>query len=449
MMLLILSSLVVASPLYGEKRSLSVTPAEPKVGQPVVIALNPETALKAAGQAVPGKFLWTIVPKQAAIPVTQPWAVIKGVAKTSVIVNLKVEDAGKTEEINSVTIKFGAAGDAAVVTHEGEIVLTAAEQEHVRPFRDSIKFLAEIENLKKQLLSGAEDEDEAQKALDEIASIIRKHVHKPGASDSVSQLRATLRAEITKLLFQHPAFQHQPKLRSQVLLIIARMKSNLISDESSASIKKTREFYDKLAEALSPSKPVPPGATVADLDSLDVVFAKLQPEIQKFGKSNRETYEKHMKKFLNSIKAIVETQYSDVVTMKKDTKTAVDAMTRDVHVIPGSKASGLWEDAYTKHFVPWADASSQLNANTVTGWRIAITLMSEVLIKSIGARAEWITRAKRNLLDKRPSSALTGTTTGGGQYATWGGVIHARQIARMRARFKRRGLRVQAISGGY
>ena len=124
-----------------------------------------------------------------------------------------------------------------------------------------------------------------------------------------------------------------------------------------------------------------------DNELLEASFADMDVEILKYSKSTPEGHKAIIRTFLGSFREILETEYTDVSQIKKDTRERAMTVIDDLKVIPNRKSRELWAQAYQR-FVRWAETSEEFDADTVDGWKYALTRMSRVLAAPVDVDVE-------------------------------------------------------------
>lgn len=300
-----------------------------------------------------------------------------------------------------------------------------------------------------QKFKAADDQGKVQQELDELASKIRQSLFSSGPGTTVSELRGRIRKIVGDFIFAIK--ENRKEWLAEYKRISDKMKADFQIDDSTASVDDWRVFYREFADKLSPPKekgsldsiPALPANASGDVSSLEAVFAQLQAELRKFNAATPEKHEEHVRKFLASVKEIIETQHADADQIKAAARQA--AMNVIENDVKGTKPRRLWTEAYD-FFEDWAEARPE--SNTVEEWKASLTRLSDLLMTSINSYYEWVARAKQEFLDKKPSTGGR-TATSSSRYATLGAVHRARVSAWRRARYERNGLRLQAIRGGY
>lgn len=323
--------------------------------------------------------------------------------------------------------------------------LSPEEEENLREFLagDFSELRAIVEELKKNEKSEAA----VQKLLVLFAERIRK-VLRDSPESGLDDLRKAVVSAVKDLIDNDPDVECN--VSDEIQIRVFALLAGIQSEGTFKDVDEYREFCEGIAEEIFPRKRDDVDSEAAlpadNKDSLASLFAELQPAINKFSKSDAETYKRNIRKFLDSIKDILYQQYTDVAQIKRDTKARAEALYNDPSVVSNTKSQQLWGLAY-QEFVRWAEDNEEFDPDTVEGWKEALTRMSKVLADSIDAYFDWIDVAEYNFVNTPASARGTSGTGGTQQYATWGAVARARAAARRRARYERNAQRIQAIRG--
>jgi len=316
-----------------------------------------------------------------------------------------------------------------------------------------------IDALIKDVGKAIEDEAGDSKIVQAISKAFAKKIReivnesvKSGDDLTVDHLRKQIVKGVTEV---GDSERLSPKTQALIFGFMAGVRKDAPFGTETATVKDFVDFYTRIADRLDPIPAPPPSSSAAALphddDSLEALFADLQPEIFKFGKSTKELYKRHIMSFVDSLNEIIRTDYENTpagfTRMQDDTRTKAMGLINDLKIIPNKRSRDLWTSGYQR-FVVWAEKKE--NGKTVDGWRDSLISLAKVLADSVGVNDAATAQAEEHFKGIRATGSGTGTGsyTSSGSYATWGAVWRTRIIERRRSRYERNALRIQAIRGG-